>query len=149
VPSVEAGGRDQTGAPVAAVEGQEELITTAFQTSEGEASDFMPVGDADVIVSVDRVIPESVRPFAEVQDDLRQSWLRRERARRMREMGEAIVTAVNGGQTFAAAARAKPLQHGGDIAPGRSPRGQQHPRARFAVADFRGPARRGIDRYPC
>lgn len=106
VPAVEAGGRDQTGAPVAAVEGQEDILTTAFQTAEGESSDFMPVGDADVIVSVDRVIPESVRPFDEVRDELRQSWLRRERARRMREMGEAVVTAVNGGQAFAAAARA-------------------------------------------
>lgn len=106
IPAVEAGGRDQSGAPVEAIAGQDDLLSTAFQTPEGEASDFMPLGDADVIVSVDRVIPASVRPFAEVRDDLADAWRMRERGRRMREMGEQLVNAVNGGETFAAAARA-------------------------------------------
>lgn len=106
VPAVEAGGRDQTGAPVEALAGQENLLTTAFETPEGEASDFTPVGEADVIVSVDRIIPASVRPLDDVRTELVNAWIARERGRRLRELGQQMVAAVRGGQNFAAAARA-------------------------------------------
>jgi peptidyl-prolyl cis-trans isomerase D len=106
IPAVEAGGRDQQGRPVEALTGHEELVATAFQTLEGEATDFIAVGEADVIAGVDRIIPASVRPLEAVRADLVQAWIGRERARRLRELGEQIVTAVNGGQTLAQAAGA-------------------------------------------
>lgn len=107
IPAVEAQGRAPDGQPIAAVTGQQELLRTAFQTAEGEASDFMPVADADVIVAVDRITPTSVRPLAEVRQDLSQLWVARERGRRLRELGEQVIADVHGGQTFAAAARAR------------------------------------------
>jgi peptidyl-prolyl cis-trans isomerase D len=106
IPAVEAGGRAQDGSPVEAVAGQDELLRTAFETPEGEASDFMPVANADVIVGVDRIIPASVRPLDEVRTELAEAWVSRERVRRLRELGEAVIAAVRGGQSFAAAARA-------------------------------------------
>ena len=106
IPAVEAGGRDQQGRPIEALTGHEELLTTAFETPEGEATDFVAVGEADVIAGVDRIIPASVRPLEEVRADLVQAWIGRERARRLRELGEQIVAAVNGGQTLAQAAGA-------------------------------------------
>lgn len=106
VPAVEAGGRDPNGAPVEAVQGQEELLRSAFETPEGEATDFIPVGDADVVVAVDGVTASRVRPLDEVRDQLRQVWLARERGRRLRELGEEVITAVRGGQAFQATARA-------------------------------------------
>jgi len=106
IPSVEAGGRDANGAPVALLEGQEEVLRTAFETTEGEASDFIPVGDADVMVAVDGVTPARVRALDEVRPDLTQVWTARERATRMRELGERVVAAVRDGQDFNAAARA-------------------------------------------
>lgn len=106
IEAVEAGGRNQQGQPVEALEGHEEVIATAFQTPEGEATDFVPAGDADVIAGVDRIIPASVRPLEEVRSDLVQAWMQRERVRRLREVGETIVAAVNGGQTLAQAAAA-------------------------------------------
>lgn len=109
IPAIEAGGRNRAGAPVEALAGEEhqELLRTAFQTPEGEASDFIPAGDADVIVSVDSVTPVSVQPFDDVSDQLRAAWIGRERIRRLRELGEEVTEAVRGGQTFAAAARAR------------------------------------------
>lgn len=107
VAAVEAGGRDPNGAPVAALQDQQELLRTAFQTPEGEASDFMPVGDADVIVSVDGITPARVRALDEVRADLTQAWIQRERGRRLREMTDEMIAAVRGGQSFAAAARAR------------------------------------------
>jgi peptidyl-prolyl cis-trans isomerase D len=113
VPAVEAQGRAPNGAPVEAVAEQAELLRTAFQTPEGEASDFLPVGGADVIVSVDGVTPPTVRPLAEVRDTLSQLWRAEERVRRLRERADQLVAAVRGGQSFAAATRA----HGFRIIP--------------------------------
>ncbi len=110
VPATTAQGQDRSGAPVAALADQAELLRTAFQTPEGEASDFMPVGDADVLVTVDRIIPESTRPFAEVRADLQTAWIGRERANRLREAGAHLAEAVRGGTPFAQAARAAGFQ---------------------------------------
>lgn len=106
IAAVEAGGRDQQGRPIEALAGHEDVLRTAFETPEGEATDFTPAGEADVIAGVDRVIPASVRPLEEVRSDLVQAWMQRERARRLRELGETIVAAVDGGQTLAQAAGA-------------------------------------------
>jgi peptidyl-prolyl cis-trans isomerase D len=106
IPAVEAEGRAPNGEPVEALAGQEELLQTAFQTPEGEASDFIPAETANVIVSVDRVTASTVRPLADVREEMTQVWVARERARRMRELATELQEAVRGGQTFAAAARA-------------------------------------------
>lgn len=105
VPMTDAQGRDRDGHPVEALTGHAELLSTAFQTQEGEASDFMPVDEADVIVSVDHVTPAAVRPFAEVRTQLAAAWVERERVRRLQELGQDVVQAVAHGQTFAAATR--------------------------------------------
>ena len=106
IPAVEAQGRDTNGQPIAALEGHEEVLRTAFETPEGEASDFIQLGDADVVVAVTSITPPRVRPIEEVRDDLVRAWSARERATRMRELGERVVAAVAEGQTLSAAARA-------------------------------------------
>lgn len=103
-------GRDQRGQPVAALAGHDEALAIGFETSEGEASDFIPTEDADVIVSVDRVIPAAVQPLDEVRQGLVAEWRLREQLRRLRELGEKIVADVRGGQSFAAAAQANGLR---------------------------------------
>jgi peptidyl-prolyl cis-trans isomerase D len=106
IPAVDAQGRDAAGQPVAALAGQREILQTAFQTPEGEASDFIPVTDADVVVAVEGVTPTRVRTLDEARAELTRAWTAREEARRLREKGEQLVAAVHGGQSFAAAARA-------------------------------------------
>lgn len=106
LPPVEEHGRDAQGNEVEALAGGEQMLTLAFDTAEGDATDFMPLGETDVLVSVDRVTPSFVRPLADVRDQLQQVWLGRERARRLRDMAQTVTDAVRGGQTFAAAARA-------------------------------------------
>ncbi len=106
IAAVEAGGRDQSGRPIEALAGHEEVLSAAFEIPEGEATDFTPAGDADVVAGVDRITPATVRPLAEVRNELAQAWMAQERARRLRELGDTIAAAVNGGQTLAAAARA-------------------------------------------
>ena len=106
IEAVEAGGRNRQGQPIEALAGHQEVLAAAFATSEGEATEFTPAGDADVIAGVDRVIPSTVRPLAEVRSDLVHAWIQQERSRRLRELGETIATAVNNGQTLAQAAAA-------------------------------------------
>lgn len=107
---VAAMGRDQRGQPVEALAGHDQALATAFETAEGEATDFIPTEDADVIVSVDRVIPQSVQPLDEVRQALTAEWRLREQVRRLRELGDKIGADVRGGQTFAAAAQANGLR---------------------------------------
>jgi peptidyl-prolyl cis-trans isomerase D len=106
IPAVEAHGHDAQGNEIEALAGMEELVTTAFATDEGEATDFAPVGDADVIISVDSVTPSFVRPLDDVRPQLTEVWIGRERARRLRDMSQDVIEAVRGGQSFAAATRA-------------------------------------------
>jgi peptidyl-prolyl cis-trans isomerase D len=106
LPAVEAHGHDAQGNEIEALAGMEEMLATAFATAEGEATDFAPVADADVIISVDSVTPSFVRPLDDVRPQLSEVWVGRERARRLRDMSEDVIEAVRGGQTFAAAARA-------------------------------------------
>jgi peptidyl-prolyl cis-trans isomerase D len=60
-----------------------------------------------MVVAVDRIIPATVRPLAEVRDDLVREWTNRERITRMRALGAEMIAAVEGGQTLAEAARAR------------------------------------------
>lgn len=106
LPAVDAEGRAQNGQFIESLVGHEAVISTAFQTPESEASDFIPIEDADVLVAVDRIIPASVRPLAEVRQQLVQVFTAREMGRLMRERMARVGDAVRGGQTFAQAARA-------------------------------------------
>ena len=105
IPAVEAGGRDQAGAPVQGL--SPELLATAFDTQEGEASDFLPYDGVDMVVSVDRIIPSTVRPLEEVRADLVAAWTTRQRVERMRALGAEVVAAVQGGETLPAAVRSR------------------------------------------
>lgn len=109
VPAVEAGGRNPQGEQVEAI-GDPDVLATAFETPEGEASDFIAAQSADVIVVVDRITPSSVRPLAEVRGDLSRVWVVQERARRLRELGQRVTAAVEGGQSLAEAASANGMR---------------------------------------
>lgn len=109
VPAVDARGLTPQGQPAEQLVDQAELIQLAFETPEGEASEFTPIGDADVIVSVDRVTPPARRPLEDVRPQLIAAWIARERAQRLDEIGERVQQAVRGGQSFADAVRANRL----------------------------------------
>lgn len=108
VPAVTAQGAVRDGAPIQFLVENQDFLAIAFDTPEGEASDFLPAGDGvDAIVGVEQIIPASTRPLEEVRDDLVAGWIARERVRRLVELGDEVRTAVSEGQNFAAAARAR------------------------------------------
>src|SRR5690606_37803430 len=97
VPPVTAQGADQQGQPIEALQSLAEPMRAAFELPEGEVSDFLPFDGGDVIVSVDRIIPESVRPLDEVRDMLIEGWVDRERGRRLQEKGAEIAQSIREG----------------------------------------------------
>ena len=106
IPAISASGRDEHGHAIEALADHDDLIEIAFETPEGEASDFLPQGNSDVIVAVDRITPSRVQPLEDVRQELTLAWIARERTRRLRELGEDMQNDVRSGQSFAAAARA-------------------------------------------
>ena len=110
VPAVEAQGHDLHGQPVAVLTGSQDLLHAAFQTAEGEASDFMQTPDGEALVAVDHVTAPHARPLADIHDDLQHLWIAREINRRMTEMSDQVAQAVQHGQSFAQAARAHNMQ---------------------------------------
>lgn len=108
VPAVDQRGATPEGQPVAGLVDQAELLRLAFQTGEGEASDFTQAGDADVVVAVDHITPPAVRPLDQVRPQLIQAWTAREAARRFTDLGARVTTAASHGN-FADAVRANRL----------------------------------------
>jgi len=106
VPPVSAQGVDQQGRPIEALQTLTEPMRAAFELSESDVSDFLPFDGGDVMVSVDRIIPETVRPLEDVRDALALGWTNRERGRRLQEAGAAFTQAIRDGATFQDAARA-------------------------------------------
>lgn len=137
VPAVDQRGMTPEGQPAEALVDQPRLIQTAFQTNEGEVSEFMPLGDNGyALLSVDHIRPPSTRPLAEVRPQLTQAWIARERGRRLDALATQVKEAVAQGQPFAAAARAKGLTMAATSQPVFRQNVQQSPIAFMAAEIF-------------
>jgi peptidyl-prolyl cis-trans isomerase D len=107
IPATDAQGRDPAGQPIPALSGEHnELLALAMRTPESETSDFTPVNDADVVVAVDRITPPSIRPLAQVRDELTRALVARELNRRMQEFVNTVTNEVESGRPLAAVAAA-------------------------------------------
>ncbi len=106
VPAVDAQGRDRAGQPIAMFAGDNnELLRTANQTNEGEASDFIPAGEgADVVIAVDHITPASIQPFDQVRQQVAQRWTAQEVARRAQDFVNRVTREIQGGRPFDAVA---------------------------------------------
>lgn len=110
IPAVSAQGQTPQGQPLEGF--PPDMLQVAFETNEGEASDFLPLGDADVVLAVTGVTPATVRPLDDVREQLVDAWIGRERGRRLQELGQEVVAAINGGQSFDDAVRARRMTIG-------------------------------------
>jgi peptidyl-prolyl cis-trans isomerase D len=113
IPATDAQGRDASGQPIPALSGERnELLALAMRTPENEASDFTPVGDADVVVAVDRVTPPSVRPLAQVREELLHALAARELNRRLQDFINTVTREITSGQSLAVVAAAHHMHMG-------------------------------------
>lgn len=111
IPLIDARGLTMSGQPEAAVLDAAELVQAAFAAAEGDPTDWTstPSGGS-YLVRIDTVRPAGPPPLAQVRDRVVVAWRMQKIADGMRKVVEDIRTAVGGGQTLAAAARAQRVQ---------------------------------------
>lgn len=111
--TLDAEGETQAGTP-APVPGPPELrtalIKTAFTTPKGEPPQLVEVqtpstgGSAYYAVSVEDIIPPTVRPYDAVKQQVTDDWTQDQRRRAEEAAAARLLTAVKGGQSLADAA---------------------------------------------
>jgi peptidyl-prolyl cis-trans isomerase D len=106
-PPISAEGRTPDGQTVQSFPGGAPALTAAFETLEGEASDWIAGAEGvSHMVRVTEVRPAGAPPLAEIRDAVAASWRGREIGLAMRRAGEQIEASVKTGVSFEAAARA-------------------------------------------
>ncbi len=108
---MDAQGNDAEGAPVplpVPVAGRQEAIRAVFAAEPGQAPRLQELRSADAFVAVElrQVIAPALKPFEEVEADVRLAFLTDARRRHQEERAAALLAAVQGGQALEAAAAA-------------------------------------------
>jgi peptidyl-prolyl cis-trans isomerase D len=117
--TLDAQGNKQDGTP-APIPGPAELrpalLQAAFQAKKGDTPNFVQAPNAAdgsqsfYAVSVEDIIPPSTRPYAEVAAKVKADWTHDAVRHEQEVAAAALLTAVKGGATLAAAAEAAHLQ---------------------------------------
>ncbi|MES2034981.1 MAG: SurA N-terminal domain-containing protein [Pseudomonadota bacterium] len=102
IPPVTADGRGQdakpTGIPPA-------ILKAAFELAQGGESDIQDAGDGEYfVVRVDRVVPPTLPPLAEVKPAMTRAIMLRRAAERMQKKAEELAARVKKGETMEAVA---------------------------------------------
>ncbi|MCK8783540.1 SurA N-terminal domain-containing protein [Roseomonas sp. NAR14] len=106
--TTDATGRDAAGAAVTLPVPQpqrEATLRAIFAAGQGAAPQFTETPDGFVGVEVRQVTPAALRPFAEIEDQVRRAWLADARRRSQEERAAALLGAVRGGRPLPEAAR--------------------------------------------
>lgn len=102
IASLDDEGLDRSGAPVEDLPSPAQVLPQIFAAETGIESPFGLAPDGSYFAfRVDGVTPPSVKPFAEVQDQVRALWERQAGARLAKEKAEALAQQINeGGRTL-------------------------------------------------
>lgn len=83
----------------------EQLMTTGFALGAREESDVEDAGNNEYFaVRVDAITPAGLPPLAELRGPMTQTWIARERLRRMQERADQLAARVRRGETLQAVA---------------------------------------------
>ncbi|MCA3722392.1 peptidylprolyl isomerase [Phenylobacterium sp.] len=136
-------GFDPTGKPVAGLSAK--LVQTAFRLPEGGESQIEEESPGEsFVVRVDKVIPRTLPPLAEVRQPLAQAWMNQEMAKRLRAKAESLAERVRKGEsldTVAASIGAKPGRLAGLTRQGAA---QGGPLSQEGFAEAFGAAKGGV-----
>jgi peptidyl-prolyl cis-trans isomerase D len=91
--------------------GAADILQAAFEARQGRASDWLNLETGEeVSVLVESITAASIPELAEVADEVRMAWRANQAGNRQRATAQAVVEAVTGGETLAAAAQARGLR---------------------------------------
>ena len=111
IEAVDSNGRNKAGKAEKKLPASPKLLKLAFESDVGVEND--PVSSDDNgywWVDVTGVIPEKLRPIAEVRDQIRRSWILEKRSEKLLAKAQELVKRLEGGETLAAVARAENLE---------------------------------------
>lgn len=100
---VTAQGQGQQGQPVGGV--NEKILAAAYALPQGGESEVQELGNGEYFaVRVDRVIPKSLPPLAEVKPQLARFWMMRELVKSLQAKADALAARVKKGEALDAVA---------------------------------------------
>lgn len=77
------------------------LLKEAFQLSEGETTQLLQSGQSDYIgATVTEIVPTSLRPFEEVEKEVRKAWIDKETRVRASKMAGELIEKIKSGESF-------------------------------------------------
>lgn len=99
IPSVDATGHDAAGKTVKVPAPADQILKTAFATTQGQPSDLKNLSDQGYyMLNVDRVTPAAPQPLAQIRGKVTKAWQESKRQARLDKMAADIATAVDKGQ---------------------------------------------------
>ena len=101
IAAVDQAGLDPDGNPVAAVQGQTNVLAEIFATEAGAETDPVNLEDGYVWYEVEEIIPTRQKTLDEVSSQVATDWKAAEVAKRVAEIAERIKEKVDLGQPFA------------------------------------------------
>ncbi len=102
---LDAKGRDMTGAPVKKLPAPNKLLELAFSTPEGSDSPVIELDDGILGVKVDKVTPAALKPFAEVQGQVKALWQESERRKIAVERAQKALERLKAGAALGSVAQ--------------------------------------------
>jgi peptidyl-prolyl cis-trans isomerase D len=107
VPAVAKDGTTQSGQPLPALPGQEQILQAAFQLQQGDVS---PMGTIDektsFIVRVDSIIPPAAEPLAKVRDEVSAAWTEQKQSEATAALATDVAKRLSSGEAAADVAKA-------------------------------------------
>jgi peptidyl-prolyl cis-trans isomerase D len=111
IAAIDEKGLGHDGKPVALPVAPGEVLKLAFSTEEGRTSRVTQAADgAILVVHMDKIIPPSVRPLAEVKDQAIAAWQAHQRKEAVAKEADTLAAATQPGMQLAVVAAAKGLK---------------------------------------
>lgn len=108
VTAMDRDGLGPDGARISLAPGGTQVIDAVFGAQAGTTSRLVEAEGANFFaVRVETVTPPAVRPFETIRDEVKAAWEAAERRRAMETSAGAMLAAIQGGQSFEAAAAAQ------------------------------------------
>jgi peptidyl-prolyl cis-trans isomerase D len=105
ISAIDPRGLDPSGKPVDGLPPGESFLAVAFETPEGSDSPLTDTGeDGYFLIHVDKVTPPTLKPLAQVRDQVVAAWRAQERAAAAQKKAEALAEKLRAGGDFKALA---------------------------------------------
>jgi peptidyl-prolyl cis-trans isomerase D len=111
IKAVDANGRNKAGKPEEKLPSSPQLLKLAFESDVGVENDPVPSDDNGYWwVDVTGVIPEKLRPIAEVREDIKRSWILEKRSEKLLAKAQELIKRLEGGESMEAVAKSEGLE---------------------------------------